>query len=197
MDNSDILTEKQLLQRHTIEHWPYNEILDVISQTIVFNDYRSLITAAEDLIKRDEVVRAIDRWKNPSISGYRDIILNIKMENGFISEIRLNVKQMFEAKEKYGGHELFGLALDLQKDIENGNLTEIEANRDHLLILEMLNKFYGKATALVYAEMEANASSLDIKHPSFSVYTDKYGVGDKVLSEFTRNKWRLFAANIS
>lgn len=197
MDNGYTLTEEQLIKRHTIEHCPYNEILDVISQTMVFDDYRSLITAAEDLIKRDEVVRAIDRWKNPSISGYRDIILNIRAKNGFISEIRLNVRQMFEAREKYGGHKLFGLALDLQKDIENGNLTEKEANRDHLLILEMLNKFYGKATDLVYAEMEANASSLDIKHPSFSVYTDKYGVGDKVLSEFTRNKWRLLAANIS
>jgi hypothetical protein len=197
MDNGYTLTQDQLIKRHTIEHWPYNEILDVISQTIVFDNFKTLINAAEDLIKKDEIVRAIDRWKNPSITGYRDIILNLKAKNGFISEIRLNVRQMLEAKEKYGGNELFKLAFDLQEDIENGRITEKEANRDHILIMEMLNIFYAKATALVYAEIEANASSLDIRHPSFSVYTDRYGVGDKVLSEFTRNKWRLLAANIS
>lgn len=197
MDNEYTLTEEQLIKRHTIEHWAYNEILDVVSQTIIFNDLKTLFDAAGDIIKKDEVVRAIDRWKNPSISGYRDIIVNIKVKNGFICEIRLNVKQMFEAREKYGGHELFKLAIGLQEDLENGNITRKEANHDHVLIMEMLNNFYGKATALVYANIEANASSLDIKHPSFSVYTDKYGVGDKVLSEFTRNKWRLLAANIS
>jgi hypothetical protein len=197
LDNEYTLTEEQLIKRHTIEHWAYNEILDVVSQTIIFNDLKTLFDAAGDIIKKDEVVRAIDRWKNPSISGYRDIIVNIKVKNGFICEIRLNVKQMFEAREKYGGHELLKLAIGLQEDLENGNITRKEADHDHILIMEMLNNFYGKATALVYANIEANASSLDIKHPSFSVYTDKYGVGDKVLSEFTRNKWRLLAANIS
>jgi hypothetical protein len=172
-------------------------MLDILSTTIIFENITSLLKAAGDIIKKDKVVRAIDRWKHPSLSGYRDIIVNIKMYNGFIGEIRLNVRQMHEAKEIYGGQELYELLLGLQADIDTNMITKQEANRDHELILEMLNKFYEKATNLVYAEIEANASSLDITHPSLSVYTDKYGVGDKVLSEFTRNKWRPLAANIS
>jgi hypothetical protein len=196
-ENCNLLNEGQIKERYINEHWPYNEMLDILSNTIIFEDIKSLIKAAEEIIKNDEVVRVIDRWKHPSLSGYRDIILNIKMNNGFIGEIRLNVRQMYEAKEIYGGQELYELALGLQTDIVNNKITEQDANNDHALIMELSNKFYEKATDLVYAEMAANASSLDITHPSLSVYTDKYGVGDKVLSEFTRNKWRFLVANIS
>ena len=192
-----ILSEEFLKTRHINEHWPYNEMLDVLSNTIIFNDYRSLVTAAEEIIRKDEVVRAIDRWKQPSLFGYRDIIVNIKMDNGFIGEIRLNVKQMYEAKEIFGGQELYGLAQSLQTDIDDNNITKENANNDHETIVIISNKFYERATYLVFSEIEANASSLDITHPSLSVYTDKYGVGDNVLSEFTRNKWRLLVANIS
>jgi hypothetical protein len=196
-ENNNLLSEELIKERYIKEHWPYNEMLDIVSKTLLFEDYESLINTAENIIKKDEVVRMIDRWKHPSLSGYRDFIVNIKTDNGFIGEIRLNVRQMYEAKEIYGGQELYKLLLGLQDDIDNNMITEQEANYDHELILKMLNKFYGKATGLVYAEIEANASSLDITHPSLSVYTDKYGVGDKVLSEFTRNKWRLLIANIS
>ncbi|MCL2687557.1 MAG: hypothetical protein FWE58_03380 [Methanobrevibacter sp.] len=171
--------------------------MDILSNTIVFEDIGSMIKSAEEIIKKDETIRAIDRWKQPSLTGYRDIIINIKMSNGFIGEIRLNVRQMYEAKEIFGGNELFELLLCLQEGIDNYEITNQEATDDYLIIIENLNIFYNKATDLVYAEMEANASSLEITHPSLSLYTDKYGVGDKVLSEFTRNKWRLLAANIS
>jgi len=192
-----ILSEEHIKERHRNQHWPFNEMLDILSNTIVFEDIGSMIKSAEEIIKKDETIRAIDRWKQPSLTGYRDIIINIKMSNGFIGEIRLNVRQMYEAKEIFGGNELFELLLCLQEGIDNYEITNQEATDDYLIIIENLNIFYNKATDLVYAEMEANASSLEITHPSLSLYTDKYGVGDKVLSEFTRNKWRLLAANIS
>lgn len=46
-----------------------------------------------------------DRYKNPTVSGYRDILLNITYPNGHIGEIQINCHDMIRAKMV--GHKIY------------------------------------------------------------------------------------------
>jgi hypothetical protein len=46
-----------------------------------------------------------DRYKNPTVSGYRDILLNVMYPNGHIGEIQINCHDMIKAK--MFGHKIY------------------------------------------------------------------------------------------
>ncbi|MCL2832095.1 MAG: hypothetical protein FWD78_02900 [Treponema sp.] len=193
-ENAILKNDDRAKEKHTEEATPYNAMFDMVGFTVVVSDFKTLVGMAESVATNEAVVRIKDRYKTTPKSGYQDILLNIKAPNGFIGEIQLNVSQMYDAKEKYGGHAIYEVQRELSKEVKKGNIDDRTGEQDDYLLKEISAKYYGKATGLLFAEAQASASSLDMGDPSFWVYTSKNSVGDNVLSAFTLNKFRPLLA---
>ncbi|MDR1507813.1 MAG: hypothetical protein LBI67_11995 [Treponema sp.] len=187
-DTPMIKGDARAIEKHEKEKTPYNQMLDMVGFTVVVDDMATLLKMAKEVISEGGVARAKDRYLDPAKGSYRDFLLNIRTEDGFVGEIQLNIRQMFDAKEAFGGHALYEVTRNFDTEISEGNITQGQAFQEQNTLSEISDKFYGKAYGLTLAGSEANATSLDMTSPSFQAYTSIKGVGDKVLSSFTMNK---------
>ena len=71
-----------------------NRILDYASRRAVYETVEQMYTALKKLHEGNKyhIVGFRDRFVYPQFCGYRDLMLNIKMPNGFITELRLCFK---------------------------------------------------------------------------------------------------------
>jgi len=163
-------------------------ILDVMGITLVAKNYADLVKVTEELRRRDDVIRIKDRYKTVDDFGYRDILCNVKLDNGMIAEVQVNVPQMLAAKEEFGGHKYYDIARDKDDYVKAGHLTEEQANEDWLALARMSKIVYDAANQAVLGESLFNASSLEMLQPS--LYEEQNALnrdGESVLSSFTRN----------
>ena len=89
-----------------------SDIMDLLRATIVVNS-ESQIQPALELIKKKfpQVLRVKDRFTKPQDTGYRDILMNVKLPNGLAVEIQLNIPEMIKAKTS--GHVLYAMSRNL------------------------------------------------------------------------------------
>ena len=89
-----------------------SDIMDLLRATIVVNS-ESQIQPALELIKKKfpQVLRVKDRFTNPQDTGYRDILMNVRLPNGLAVEIQLNIPEMIKAKTS--GHVLYAMSRNL------------------------------------------------------------------------------------
>lgn len=125
------------------------DLRDLVAGTIVHPDIGRLYRVIEALAEGRgiAVVRAKDRIAEPIPTGYRDILLNLRMDNGFVAELQLNVPQMIEAKEGLG-HKLYELQRSLKEEHIRAALRlsdPLEADRLDDLLLSTQRKFYDAA----------------------------------------------------
>ncbi|MFG2169041.1 toxin glutamine deamidase domain-containing protein [Micromonospora chersina] len=94
--------------------------------------YRALARLAED--PQVVILHVKDRFLDPQQSGYRDVLLNLRMSNGHVAELRLHLASLDDVAE--WEHGLYEVRRDLEAMSEAGGrpLTEGErAIRDGLL----------------------------------------------------------------
>jgi hypothetical protein len=91
-----------------------SDIMDLLRATIVVNN-ESQIQPALELIKKQfpQVLRVKDRFTKPQDTGYRDILMNVKLPNGLAVEIQLNIPEMIKAKTS--GHVLYAMSRNLEE----------------------------------------------------------------------------------
>jgi hypothetical protein len=91
-----------------------SDIMDLLRATIVVNS-ESQIQPTLDLIKKKfpQVLRVKDRFTKPQDTGYRDILMNVKLPNGLAVEIQLNIPEMIKAKTS--GHVLYAMSRNLEE----------------------------------------------------------------------------------
>ncbi len=84
-----------------------SRLLDIVRGGIVYNTLDELNHARDNMINElqklvpgAEIVRIKNRFDNPTVSGYRDILINIRMSNGHIAEFRLYLKAFLDIREK-------------------------------------------------------------------------------------------------
>jgi hypothetical protein len=157
-----------------------SEILDVMGMTIIAKDFKSMINIAEDMQKKDEVVRIKDRWKSTDPSGYRDFLTNVELSDGMIAEVQINTEQMLAAKQEYGGHAIYEIARVLGKEGQD--------KIDYDILQELSTKFYNEALDFSLSDAYLSASSLDIDRLLNQISSTPYLDGVKVLSEETSKK---------
>ena len=89
-----------------------SDIMDLLRATIVVNS-ESQIQPTLELIKKKfpQVLRVKDRFTKPQDTGYRDILMNVKLPNGLAVEIQLNIPEMIKAKTS--GHVLYAMSRNL------------------------------------------------------------------------------------
>ncbi len=117
-----------------------SKLLDIAGSKVVYKTLDELYKALEKFFNEFEILKFKDRILNPLSTGYRDILMNIKMKNGHIVELRFHLKAMDEAAEI--GHKWYeivrtittnakkeGRKLNLQ---EFKKIQELEANSKKL-----------------------------------------------------------------
>jgi hypothetical protein len=89
---------------------------DLVRGTIVtdsIEDARNVVKVVEKIYGKENVLRVKDRFLKPSLDGYSDILINVKMENGVTGEIQLSVPEFVLSKSV--GHELYTRARSLHE----------------------------------------------------------------------------------
>lgn len=84
----------------------WDRLLDVVRRTIAVENLNDLSSAWQQLQKSfdtngiEVVQRPKNKFLNPTNAGYRDINLVVRMQNGILAEVQLNVKDMLKAKNE-------------------------------------------------------------------------------------------------
>lgn len=98
-------------------------ILDIIRGAIIAQRLRDINSILKSIKKRFKIVRIIDRINNPTVLGYRDIVINIELNSGLIAEIQIWLKELAHIK-RYTGHIIYDLfkKIDHKKEEEKREL---------------------------------------------------------------------------
>ena len=175
-------------------------ILDIDGKTLVLDDLDTVYRVMKDLVSRDEIVRAKDRYTNPPPVRYRDMLLNVRMSNGAVVELQLNTPQMLDAKEKYGGHILYEIDDQVKAGHKAGKVTDTVFDEVSKRVTDTMAGLYDAAFTAVLEGANFNARSFDISEQlvEISRHVQESGTLSNVLSEKTRNKLvNLMASTLS
>ena len=71
------------------------------------------------------MVRGKDRFEKPTDAGYRDMLYNLRMGNGHIVEVQLNLKQIVDVK-KGAGHKIYEKIRDIEAKAKDRDMTNEE-----------------------------------------------------------------------
>ena len=119
-----------------------SKLLDIAGSKEVYETVDDLYSALEKFNKKYKILKIKDRIQNP-FNGYRDILMNVQMENGHIVEFRLHLKEMDEVAEGIG-HQLYEQQRSLEALMEKRALTSKEKDLYKELV-EKQNELYDKA----------------------------------------------------
>lgn len=102
-----------------------NLIRDMLRATIVVQKLSDVQGAIEQVQQNFEIVRVKNRFETPTESGYRDVLINVRMPDGTVGEIQINLPQMLAAKSE--GHKLYEMARVLPEgDPRRAQLEELQ-----------------------------------------------------------------------
>ncbi len=88
-------------------------ILDLLRATIVVDNEAAIPNAIREIEKSFNVTRVKDRFKEPAGTGYRDVLINVKLPSGLIAEIQVNIPAMVGSKST--GHKLYRMSRNMEK----------------------------------------------------------------------------------
>ena len=69
-----------------------SKLLDISGSRVVFENLEQVYRALDQVKANYDVVFFKDRFANPVPSGFRDLLLNVRMRNGHIIEFRLTTE---------------------------------------------------------------------------------------------------------
>ncbi|MDJ0696921.1 hypothetical protein [Mastigocoleus sp. MO_188.B34] len=103
-----------------------SQVKDVLRASIIYEKFEQVELGLKELQQEGKIVALKDRFKNPTESGYRDILLNVETENGIVAEIQLHLGSILQAKKQ--GHALYKQQREIEAKsrIENRPLTKEE-----------------------------------------------------------------------
>lgn len=104
---------------------------DLVRGSIVVETEAEVPGAIEAIRESFDVVRVKDRFANPLSTGYRDVLINVRLPDGMWAELQVHIPEMLAAKEL--GHLLY----EVERALPNGR------ERDGLVQAQL--RFYGAA----------------------------------------------------
>lgn len=87
------------------------QIRDLLRATVVVTQVQDVGKAIAAVRDKFQVVRVKNRFETPMVSGYRDVLINVRLPSGLEAEIQVNVPSMMKAKDV--GHKLYSLTRSL------------------------------------------------------------------------------------
>lgn len=111
----------------------WSRIKDLVRGTYLTDSPESARQLLEKLRKQLDVVDVKDKFTKPTIAGYRDMNIVVKMPNGHLTELQINVRSMLKAKAQ--AHDLYAQEQVLERKHDSGQeLSPEEKERLHRLI---------------------------------------------------------------
>ena len=105
------------------------QVNDLLAGRISFNSIKQIYDALLKIYNNPkiEIVRYDDRFLKPQMSGYRDIILKLKLEDGHVAELRLELNPILKYSKEVE-HPLYQVIRDIKTNAhrENRSLTSDE-----------------------------------------------------------------------
>ncbi|WP_306568745.1 hypothetical protein [Flavobacterium lindanitolerans] len=95
-----------------------SKLLDIAGSKVVYKRLDELYDALKRFGQDFEIIKFKDRIQKPLASGYRDVLMNIRMKNGHIVEFRLHLEEMDKVANGVG-HKLY----EKQRSLEALSIT--------------------------------------------------------------------------
>jgi len=98
------------------------KVKDILRGSIVSRVYGRIDNIVQDIKKNFDVIRIKDRFKSPRENEYRDLLINVKI-NDVIAEIQVHIKELLKVKN-YINHLFYEIArtINAQSNKENRDL---------------------------------------------------------------------------
>lgn len=124
-------------------HGDWSRVGDIVRATVAVDSYAQLGQVAAQLQKQGiELARKPkDRFSNPTDSGYRDALLNVKYSNGHVGELQLHLKPMLAAKSE--GHKFYEKVRSIEASAKKEGRTKLTSSE-----LKIVNEATAKDKAL-------------------------------------------------
>ena len=84
----------------------HSRLVDICRASIIYNSYKDLMEGLGKSKEMITLVREKNRFAEPTLAGYRDILLNVRLSNGHIAELQLHLQQIMDVKNGVG-HKLY------------------------------------------------------------------------------------------
>ena len=95
-------------------------LVDILGGTIEYETFEDVVKGFSECSKVGlKSVREKNRIANPTAAGYRDIMLNVALDNGHVAELQFNLTGMLAAKDK--GHKQYEEARSLEAYYKEAN----------------------------------------------------------------------------
>ncbi|MFC5600973.1 hypothetical protein [Deinococcus cellulosilyticus] len=111
----------------------FTRVVDISGSRIIYKTLNKLYKGLAYMLEAPElqgrIVRFKDRFAHPAPSGYRDILMNLKMSNGAIVEMRLEIEAFNKAAKEEHNYYKESEMLLYQLEIEHRAPTFDEAKR--------------------------------------------------------------------
>lgn len=149
VESSEFFAEMNARMKERLEEydWQADRILNYSTGSVLFDTIAKVYDTLEMMTKdkeRYEIIRFLDRFAHPLDDGYRDILMNLVMPNGHITEMRLEIESVHHfSTEK---------AVSVYDQIREVNARVIAEQRDYsadetkkvIVLQTMLRPYYEK-----------------------------------------------------
>ena len=144
---ADVKGGARLLEKHVHSNKsdPAN-MRDLVRGSLIVKSLDDIPEAIKKVDGAFKVTRTKNRFDKPMSTGYRDILINVKLPGGIEGEVQIHVQEMIDAKKEVG-HGLYEIQRAIPQNDEGTvtNNPEHQAHHDYLTHLQ--TQVYGAAHA--------------------------------------------------
>jgi hypothetical protein len=84
----------------------YSWLTDLAAGRVIYDNLDDFYDAVDNVVRNYQVARLNERVVGPLPTGFRDILMNLRMSNGHVVELQISLREMIEASDG-PGHALY------------------------------------------------------------------------------------------
>ena len=157
-EKSGRIKAKTSFDRKVGEGTAPNAVLDIDARTLAFADHQSLAAAYREIVASGRVVRSKNRFAKPLATGYRDILMNLRMTNGAIVELQLANARVLAAKNSFG-HVFYDVVRNLEAAFNDGKISAADYYDSTMRVKAELDYAAKIGYTAAYTAWDADATS--------------------------------------
>ncbi|WP_054815439.1 hypothetical protein [Nocardia arizonensis] len=106
-----------------------SRLIDMAGASITFKTVDKIYRALDDIQKSGmKILYLEDRIIGPQLSGYRDITMNVRADNGMVVELRLHLESIDKASKEFD-HAVYEVTRGLNHYVNSGKVDPVEAEK--------------------------------------------------------------------
>ncbi|KGE85037.1 MAG: RelA/SpoT domain-containing protein [Phaeodactylibacter xiamenensis] len=123
----------------------YSWLTDLAGGRIVYDNLDDFYDALDNVVGNYQVARLNERVVMPLPTGFRDVLMNLRMSNGHVVELQISLKEMIEASDGPGHtwYEEWRTLNGIVQSQQGGVATAAQAAELENLMTQMQNLYNG------------------------------------------------------